>query len=63
MSKTIKAENTTVRWLHKAVNADGTVAGGTFRNAEKRRLKELRKSRNAEKRRLKYFRKYYRKAG
>jgi hypothetical protein len=34
MSKTIKTpkpEDTTVRWFWKAVNADGTVANGTYR--------------------------------
>ena len=33
MSKTIKTpkpEDTTIHWLHKAVNADGTVANGTY---------------------------------
>jgi hypothetical protein len=50
MSKTIKTpkpEDTTVRWLHKAVNADGTVANGTFygsNNAAKRDDRALRKA-------------------
>lgn len=45
MSKTIKTpkpEDTTIHWLHKAVNADGTVANGTYnagKNADKRRIK------------------------
>lgn len=33
MSKTIKTpkpEDLTIRWLHKSVNADGTVANGTY---------------------------------
>lgn len=33
MSKTIKQpkpEDLTIRWLHKSVNADGTVANGTY---------------------------------
>jgi hypothetical protein len=44
MSKTIKKskpEDTSIRWLHKAVNADGTVANGTYKpgkNANKRSL-------------------------
>ena len=36
MSKTIKTpkpEDTTIHWLHKAVNADGTVANGTYNSA------------------------------
>lgn len=41
MSKTIKTpkpEDTSIRWLHKAVNADGSVANGTY-NAGKNAAK------------------------
>lgn len=29
-TKTPKPEDTSIRWLHKAVNADGSVANGTY---------------------------------